>query len=315
MVASGSLAAPAWLDRTLFPFDSRYVDIDGHRVHYVDEGRGPTLLLLHGNPTWSFAYRDVIRELSSEFRCVALDYPGFGLSEAADGYGYRPAEHAGVTARFIESLDLDDVIVMLHDWGGPIGVAAAASARERIRGLVVGNTWAWPVNGDLHFEVFSRTMGGAVGRELIRRLNLFVNLTIPAGHRRRRISGHELQHYQRPMATRERRNATAVLPRAIIADRGFLESVAADLELLRDLPSLLLWADGDPAFRDRERRRWQDLLPNRIDVTIAGAGHFVQSDAPQDVADAIHAWWATVEPIAKRQRSVDTHAPIQGENA
>ena len=260
----------------------------------MDEGRGPTLLLLHGNPTWSFAYRDVIRELSPDFRCIALDYPGFGLSEAAAGYRYQPEEHARVTAGFIEALDLDEVTVMLHDWGGPIGVSAAASVRNRIRALVIGNTWAWPVNGDLHFELFSRTMGGLVGRELIRRLNLFVNLTIPAGHRRRRISGHELLHYQRALGTRERRHASAVLPRAITGSRSFLESVAEDLDVLRELPTLLLWADGDPAFRERDRKRWQELLPNRTDVTVPNAGHFLQSDAPQEVAAAIRDWWPSV---------------------
>jgi haloalkane dehalogenase len=77
---------PAWVDDELFPFESRFIAIDGHTVHYVDEGSGPTLLLLHGNPTWSFVYRDVIRALRDEFRCVALDYPGFGLSSPRAGY-------------------------------------------------------------------------------------------------------------------------------------------------------------------------------------------------------------------------------------
>ena len=87
---------PAWVDDELFPFESRFVDIDGHSVHYVDEGSGPTLLFLHGNPTWSFVYREVIESLRDEFRCIAVDYPGFGLSSAAPGYRYLPAEHAQV---------------------------------------------------------------------------------------------------------------------------------------------------------------------------------------------------------------------------
>ncbi|MDQ4093086.1 MAG: alpha/beta fold hydrolase, partial [Actinomycetota bacterium] len=85
---------PGWVDEELFPFESRFAELDGHLVHYVDEGSGPIMLMLHGNPTWSFVYRDVIRSLRSRFRCIALDYPGFGLSEAAAGYRYSPEEHA-----------------------------------------------------------------------------------------------------------------------------------------------------------------------------------------------------------------------------
>ncbi len=77
-----SAGRPDWVSEELFPFESHFLDLDGHRVHYVDEGAGPTLLLLHGNPTWSFVYRDVIQRLRDEFRCIALDYPGFGLSDA-----------------------------------------------------------------------------------------------------------------------------------------------------------------------------------------------------------------------------------------
>ncbi len=284
---------PDWVSDELFPFESRYADVDGHRVHYVDEGQGPTLLLLHGNPTWSFVYRDVISTLSGEFRCIALDYPGFGLSVPGPGYRYTPEEHASVTAGFVEQLDLHDITLVVQDWGGPIGLSVAERGRHRFDSLVVANTWAWPVNGDLHFELFSRTMGGLVGRELIRRLNLFVNLTIPAGHRRRRITATEMAHYRMPLSTRSRRQASAVLPQAILASRAFLEEVASGLDAVRALPALIVWGDADVAFRDRERRRWQELLPNNTDVTLVGAGHFVQSDAPDEFAEAIRSWWPT----------------------
>ncbi len=95
-------ARPAWVDDELFPFESRFIDIDAHRVHYVDEGSGPTLLFLHGNPTWSFDYSKVIQSLRPEFRCIAVDYPpGFGLSSAAPGYRHLPIEHAEVIDRFV----------------------------------------------------------------------------------------------------------------------------------------------------------------------------------------------------------------------
>ena len=98
MTSQSPETRPTWVDDELFPFASRFIEIAGHTIHYVDEGTGPTLLLLHGNPTWSFVYRKTILSLREDFRCIALDYPGFGLSTAASSYGYLPEEHANVVA-------------------------------------------------------------------------------------------------------------------------------------------------------------------------------------------------------------------------
>lgn len=235
----------------------------------------------------------MIASLRDQFRCIAMDYPGFGLSVAGGGYRYLPEEHAGVTSAFVEALDLTGITLVAQDWGGPIGLSVAERSPHRFDGLVIANTWAWPVNGDLHFEFFSHLMGGLVGRELIRRLNLFVNIIIPAGHRRRRPSAAEMAHYRAALSTRERRHASAVLPQAITTSRRFLQGVADQLVVVEALPSLILWADADIAFRDAERRRWQERLTNHTDVTLHGVGHYPQSDAPQEFSDAIRRWWPT----------------------
>ena len=123
-----------WLDRTLFPYEQQRLELDGHEVAYVDEGEGPPLLMLHGNPTWSFVYRDVIAGLRDRFRCVAPDLPGFGFSTAAAGFGFRPVEHARVIERFVEALGLRDATLVAQDWGGPIGLWVAARQPERLWG-------------------------------------------------------------------------------------------------------------------------------------------------------------------------------------
>jgi haloalkane dehalogenase len=132
---------PAWVDDDPFPFESRFVTIDGHTIHYVDEGSGPALLLLHGNPTWSFVYRDVIHALRDEFRCVALDYPGFGLSSPRPGYRCLPEEHTHVVTAFVDALGLSGVTLVAHDWGGPIGLATVEQRPPRSTG------WCWPTPG------------------------------------------------------------------------------------------------------------------------------------------------------------------------
>ena len=283
---------PAWVDDELFPFESRFVDIDGHTVHYVDEGSGPTLLFLHGNPTWSFDYRDVVRALRDEFRCVALDYPGFGLSSAGPGYRYLPEEHAAVVVDFLDHLGLSDVTLVAHDWGGPIGLYAVEQRPDTFERLVLANTWAWPLNGDLVVELASRLMGGPIGRELIRRFNLFVNVMIPVGYRLRKPTPDEMAHYQNALATHDRREASAVFPRRITASRDFLAGIEAGLADLAALPTLIVWGDADFAFRAKERQRWEQIFADHRTVIIEGAGHFVQSDAPEEFAAAIRGWWS-----------------------
>jgi haloalkane dehalogenase len=281
------MTRPAWVDDEMFPFESRFLAVDGHTIHYVDEGSGPTLLFLHGNPTWSFVYRDVIRVLRDEFRCVALDYPGFGLSSPRPGYRYLPEEHAQVVTAFVDAMALQGVTLVAQDWGGPIGLPTVQQRPAAFEGLVLVNTWGWPTNGDPYFDIFSYVMGGPLGRLLIKRFNLFVNAFIPAGHRLRKPTAAEMTHYRKALATPD---ASAVLPRRITASRAFLAGVEAGLGDLASLPTLILWGGAGFPFRAKERQRWEQIFTDHHTVIVEGAGHFVQSDAPEEFAAAIRDW-------------------------
>lgn len=281
---------PAWVDDDLFPFESRFVDIDGHAVHYVDEGAGPTLLFLHGNPTWSFLWRDVIRALRDDFRCVALDYPGFGLSTPKPDYRFLPEEHADVVTTFVDALELEAVTLVGQDWGGLIGLAVAQRRPGLFERLVLANTWAWPVNGEWHFEAFGRLAGGLPSRFLVRRFNLLVNAFIPTGHRRRRPTAAEMDHYRRALGTPARRQASAVLPGRVLASRAFFAAIEAGLPGLAHLPTLIVWGDADIAFRPKERERLETVFPDHATVIVEGAGTYVESDAPEEFVAAFRAW-------------------------
>ncbi|MHC9293012.1 alpha/beta fold hydrolase [Mycobacterium sp. LTG2003] len=285
-------ARPAWVDDGLFPFESRFVEIDGHSVHYVDEGSGPVLLLLHGNPTWSFLWRDVISALRDEFRCIALDYPGFGLSTPRPGYRYLPEEHAEAVIGFVDALGLRGATLVGQDWGGMIGLATAQRRPGVFDRLVLANTWAWPVNGIAHFEAFSRILGGLPARFLVRRLNLLVNAFIPTGHRRRKPTRDEMTHYRRALDTAERRQASAVLPGRVLASKRFFAEVEAGLPGLAHLPTLIVWGDADIAFRREEREGLEAAFPEHETVIIEGAGTYVESDAPEEFVAAIRDWAA-----------------------
>jgi len=282
---------PAWFDASVFPYESRWIELDGHNVHYIDEGSGPTLLMLHGNPTSSFLYRRLIAGLSQRFRCVALDYPGFGLSHPALGYGFTAAEHSAVVTRFVDSLDLRGVTPIMQDWGGPIGLAAVLADPHRYEGFIIGNTWAWPATA--RFRPFSAVMGNrTVGHLTTQRLNAFVRVLLPQGLRRRSLSEAETAMYRGPFPTLESREPLRIFPHEIVAAEPFLEDIEQRLPTIADRPSLLLWADKDFAFRDTERRRWQQLLTHRTDYTLHGAGHYWQDDAGEEASLVIRDWHA-----------------------
>jgi haloalkane dehalogenase len=285
-------ARPPWIPAGLYPFASRHADVAGARVHYVDEGQGPPLLLLHGNPTWSFLYREIIRGLRDRYRCLAVDFPGFGLSQPPPGYGFTPAEHAAVLERFVLELELDGVTLMVQDWGGPIGFAVATRQPARFAAFVIANTWAWP-KSDPGTQLFARFLGGPVGRRLILNRNLFVEKIVPGGVRRRPLPEAVMNAYRGPFPTPGSRVPIAVLPREILASRPFLAAVERALPTVAGRPALIVWPTADVAFRARERRRWERTFPDHRTVLMPGAGHYVQEDAADEIVAAVREWGAS----------------------
>ena len=280
---------PAWVPEALYPFEDRWADIDGHRVHYVDEGAGPPLLLLNGNPSWSFGWRDVILRVRGSFRCIAPDYPGFGLSEAAAGFDYTPRSQSRVVERLVERLGLDGMVVFGYAWGGPIGLGLAGRRPELVRALVIANTWAWP-DDRLRVRLFSALMGGPLSPLLVDRLNLMLRVYLPFNLKRGRLTDAERAAYAGPFP-REKRSIMGVFPREIIRGRGWLREVEANLPRLAAKPALIVWPDSDPGFGDTELAGWQARFPAAPTVILTRTGQFIDEDAPDDVAAAILAWW------------------------
>jgi haloalkane dehalogenase len=288
-MATDGESRPRWVPTDLYPFASHFEDVNGSRVHYLDEGVGPPLILLHGNPTWSFLYRDLIAGLRDRYRCIAVDYPGFGLSRAGPGYGYTPAEHAQVLEDLTLRLDLREATLMVQDWGGPIGFAVATRHPDRFSAFVIGNTWAWP-KSDPGTQAFSRLLGGRIGGWLILQRNFFVERIIPAGVRRKKLPAAVMNAYRGPFPTPQSRRPVHVFPREILTSRAFLADIESKLAVLGDRPALVVWGTKDFAFRAAERRRWEEVFRHHRTVLLDGAGHYIQEDAAQDIVAAIRDW-------------------------
>ena len=273
-------------DQSLYPFESRWFKGQAGLVHYVDEGTGPPILFCHGNPTWSFLYRNIITRLRGSFRCVAVDYLGFGLSERPEAYGYTAAEHASCVGELVDHLELDGFLTMGHDWGGPVGLAVATRRAERVRGVILGDTWFWPA--DRRMAAFSKVASTAwVRRQMLER-NIFVDRVVPLGTARHLTAG-EMEHYRAVQPSPAARQGVAELPRQLLAARPLLQRLADDVPaLLGAKPALLVWGGRDLAFPPaRLLPRMQAAFPRNVTAVLPHARHFIQEDAPQVIAEAI----------------------------
>jgi haloalkane dehalogenase len=273
-------------DKDLFPFESKWFDSSVGPLHYIDEGEGTPLLLLHGNPMWSFLYRHIVKELRSSFRCIVPDYPGFGLSaRPATGYGYTIAEHASVVGELVDHLGLDGYLFMGQDWGGPIGTKVGIDRSERVRGVILGNTWFWPA--DLYFRMFSRIMSSGLMQKRIIEKNLFVERLVPMGMARK-LTEAEMEHYRAVQPSPEARRGVAEMPKQIIAARPLLEELQREVPAkLGPRPALLVWGMKDRALRPKLIPTVQSAFSDAPVVELPRASHYIQEDAPDEIAQAI----------------------------
>jgi haloalkane dehalogenase len=279
---------PFTVDAQEYPFEDHWFDYRDGTIHYVDVGTGPTVLLLHGNPTWSYLYRNVIRQLSNDCRLVAPDLPGFGMSRAPSDYCFTPVEHAAAVLALADHLGLTDIVLVVQDWGGPIGMSFATDVPGRLRGLVIMNTFAWPAS--FMQRVFSLVMGGRpLGYWLQTRRNYFAKAMLPDGIHNKAVVTEALREaYVAPFPTPPSRVPTWIFPRQIRKARPWLAQLESRLVRISHLPAQIVWGEDDvPGFPASEMQKWEHHLPNHETETLADAGHSVPEDRPDRVAAAI----------------------------
>lgn len=282
------MTQPSWLNPSLYPFASHYLDVGSGRMHYVDEGQGTPVVMVHGTPSWSFLYRHLIRDLSSSYRCVAPDQLGFGLSDKPEAFTYTPMAHAKNLETLIDTLGLEDVILVVHDFGGPIGLSYALEYPENVRALVIMNTWMWP-NPSL--EQAGKVLGNPFGRFLYRRLNFSVNVLLKrlAFSDKTVLTDELLRHYQGPFPTPISREALFALVATIGASNAWFETLWNRRDVIGGIPTLLLWGMKDKLVSSEFLGRWQEMFES-AETQELEAGHFIQEESGQQITQAVQAF-------------------------
>ncbi|HEX7476722.1 MAG TPA: alpha/beta fold hydrolase [Polyangiales bacterium] len=291
-----------------YPFESHFAQVCGHRMHYVDEGKGETILLLHGNPTWSYLYRHVITGLSDKHRCIAPDHLGFGFSDKPKDADYSMRAHVMRLEAFVQRLGLRDITLVVQDWGGVIGLAWAVRHKSLVKRLVVLNTagfvpespaelaglrprpWGFPLLWSLRIPV--------LGELFVQGLGGFVRLLVPLGiTHRERLTREVMAGYLAPYPTWASRRAHLASVRQVPmrpSDTAWqlLRETGAELDGWT-VPTQIVWGMRDPVFVPWFLEQFEKRLPNHAPtVRIEDANHFLQDDRPDLIIDAVRSFMA-----------------------
>lgn len=286
---------PAWLVRE-YPFAPKsFVTPGGARLSYVDEGprRAEAVLMLHGNPTWSFYYRNLIRALAPTTRCIAPDHIGMGLSEKPPDYAYTLATRIADVAALVASLDLKRVQLVVHDWGGAIGFGFAARHPDLIGRVTILNTAAF-ASPRIPARI-ALCKAPLIGPLVVRGLNGFAWPATWMAMNRRRLTATEQNGYLFPYDSWANRVAVSAFVRDIPLAASHpswsaLAEVEQGLRHFRERPALVVWGGRDFCFNDSFLARWRAVLPQADVHRLADAGHYVLEDARDEVVPRITAF-------------------------
>jgi cis-3-alkyl-4-acyloxetan-2-one decarboxylase len=279
----------------LYPFKNNFLEINGLKYHYVDEGSGEPVVMIHGNPTWSFYYRNLILSTRDSYRTIAPDHIGCGLSDKPDDsrYNYTLKQRVDDLERLLEHLEIrEKITLVLHDWGGMIGMAYATRHPQKIKRFVIMNTSCFhlPKDKPLPWQLkLSRT---CIGGFLIRGLNMFSEGAVHTCCIRKNMSP-EIKHgYIAPYDSWRNRIAVLRFVQDIPLKPGdssyeIVSLVEKGLEKFKDVPMLIIWGEKDFVFDNVFRDGWIKRFPDAEVHSYPDAGHYILEDAADEIIPII----------------------------
>jgi pimeloyl-ACP methyl ester carboxylesterase len=278
---------PKWLNTSEYPFQSYYYAVGEHQLHYIDEGVGDTILFVHGTPSWSFDFRNVIKKLRPKYRCIALDHMGFGLSDKPEKYFYTLQSHIQNLEALVKHLQLRDITLVVHDFGGPIGLAFAEQHPDLIKRIVVLNSWLWSIEEEPEFKKMRRILKSPLLPFLYRYFNFSARFLLPASFGEHKPDKAILRHFTSPFANKSQRNGTVGFAHSLLNDQPFFEKLWQEKKSISEKPALFIWGMKDAFVGEKYLNKFITGFSNSQCLKIASAGHFPQEEAPNEVAESI----------------------------
>lgn len=279
---SSTAFSQSWVDTSLYPFENKFLRLEAGNMHYVDEGKGDIILFVHGTPTWSFLYRDFIKELSKENRCIAIDHLGFGLSKKPDSALGTPEWHAQNLSEFIKKLDLKNITLVVHDFGGPIGLAAGIENSERIKRVVLFNSWLWATDQREDAKKIEKTVNSGLGKFLYLNMNFSPKVLLKKGFATKKNLSKEVhQQYIKPFPNKSSRIPLLNLAKALVGSSDWYQKQWEQLDALSDKEWLILWGTKDEFINIENLAKWQERIPHAETKEFV-CGHFVQEEKTEE---------------------------------
>jgi len=268
-----------WIDTTLYPFEHHFISLESGKMHYVDQGSGEVILFIHGTPTWSFLYRDFITSLSARYRCIAPDHLGFGLSEKPKNFNGSPQAHAKNLSEFIDQLNLNNITIVVHDFGGPIGLSAAIQNHHRIKRVVLFNSWLWATKTDPAVQKVDRVLNSGFGKFLYLRLNVSPKVLLKQGfHDKKNLPRKVHKQYIYPFPNKTARQSLLHIGQSLVGSSDWYQEQWEQLQVLENKPWLIVWGIHDTFITPEYLDTWKTRLPHAI-IYPFECGHFVQEEA------------------------------------
>ena len=287
MITKQMVNTPDWIEDYLYPFDSNIMELSAGKMHYIDEGKGETLLFVHGTPTWSFVYRKLIKELATDYRCIAIDHLGFGLSEKVDGFSGKPEDHSANLAEFIQRMNLRNITLVVHDFGGPIGLGAALQMPDRVNKVVLMNSWLWATKEDPAAQKVDKIVNQWLGKFMYLSMNFSAKVLLKQAFSNKSLLTKEVhQHYLNPFPDKASRRPLLQLAQALVGSSDWYQTQWENLHQLADREWLILWGMKDPFLGATYLERWRNRLPF-AKISELDSGHFVQEEQAEEVISAI----------------------------
>lgn len=276
-----------WLDTKAYPFTSHYFTVNGQQLHYIDEGEGDVLLFVHGTPSWSFDFRKVIQALQGDFRCVAPDHIGFGLSDKPKTYDYSTINHSKTLEKFVLEKQLDNITLVVHDFGGPIGLHFAMQHPDKVKKLVVLNSWLWSSQDDPDFIKLSKILRSPLLPFLYLYLNFSPRFILPKSFGDHTLPNEVKKQYTKPFANKDQRYGALAFAKSLLHDQEWFEALWQKRKVISDKPTLFIWGMKDPTIKPKNLTIFQSGFQHHTTLQLENSGHFPQEEEPDEVAKAI----------------------------